>query len=323
MDNYLENIRNVPITDYAGRIGLHLFKVGKYYALKEYDSVRIDPYRNAFWRNSHYNMGSGDKSWTGGVIDFAIAFGNCEDAKTAIKEIASMYGIERDKEYQGTYVRPNVEKPTKPITLAGNSKVLSLPDKADENKKVWRYLVYERNINQSVVKYFLAKQMLYQDVHDNCVFHTDHFACLRSTRGQKFAIDASGCDYKECFYFEGKNASNKLYVAESVIDIMSVMSVMCNEHKRYVDNAYLALSGTNKQDSLFYHLEKNRNINQVVLCLDNDEAGVNATNNVISTLKEKYPDVSYEIYSAPIGKDWNEYLQQCNIPQKELNRDDR
>ena len=321
MDNYLENVRSVPITDYACRIGLHMYRVGKYYALKEYDSVRIDPIRNAFWRNSHYNMGSGDKSWTGGVIDFAMAFGNNPDAKTAIKEIASMYGIEHDKEYRGTYVQPVTVNSKKMPPVANDKKILSLPEKAEDNKKVWRYLVYGRNINQSVVKYFLAKKMLYQDVHDNCVFHTDHFGCLRSTRGQKFAIDASGCDYKECFYFEGKNASNTLYVAESVIDIMSVMSVMCDQKKRYTDNAYLALSGTNKQDSLFHHLDQNKNITFVKLCLDNDEAGQTATNHIIETLKENYPNVRYEIYTAPSGKDWNEYLQKCPQKSKENEHD--
>lgn len=306
MSEYIENVRSVPITDYAMRIGIPLVKIGKYYSIKGNDSVRIDPMKNAFWRNSRFSMGSGDRAWTGGVIDFAMAFGGCIDAKTAIKEIADMYGIEHRKEYVPTYQQPIVEERQKPKRKAGD---VEYPKKAEDIKKAWRYLFHERKINISVLKYFVAKKMLYQDTHGNCVFCTDKFACMRSTFGKKFAIDASGCDYNECFFFKGKNASDTMIVAESVIDIMSLMSLMCDNGKRYVDYAYLALTGTNKIESIFYHLDKEPQIKKVVLGFDNDEAGEIAYRAVIEKISKEYPQIKVEKRVAPSAKDWNEYLQ--------------
>ena len=43
---------DISITDYAVRLGFTLKKVGSYYTLKEHDSVRIDPVKNKFYRNS-------------------------------------------------------------------------------------------------------------------------------------------------------------------------------------------------------------------------------------------------------------------------------
>lgn len=306
MSEYIDNIKNVPITDYALRIGMSLTRIGKYYSIKGYDSVRIDPSKNAFWRNSRFSMGSGDRNWTGSVIDFAIAFGGCADAKSAIKEIAEMYGIERSKDYKAVYQKPIVENEAKPKRKAGEVKY---PEKASNNNKAWRYLFHERKINNSVLKYFVAKKMLYQDTHDNCVFNTERFACMRSTWGKKFAIDAEGCDYKECFFFKGKNASDTLVVAESVIDIMSIMTVMCDKGLRYVDYSYLALTGTNKIESIFYHLDNEPQIKKIALCFDNDTAGENAYNAVVDILKEKYSYIQFKKMTSPQGKDWNEYLQ--------------
>lgn len=312
MSEFIDNVRSVPITDYAQRIGYSLGRIGKYYYIKGHDSVRIDPQKNAFWRNSQFSMGHGDKTWTGGVIDFAIAFNNCPDAKTAIKEIAEMYGIERTKEYVPTYQKPVIKKNGQPKRDAGNVK---FPEKATDNKRVWRYLFHERKINTSVLKYFLAKKMLYQDMHGNCVFTTNKFACMRSTCGKRFAIDAEGCDYNECFFFKGKNASDTMVVAEAVIDLMSIMTLMCDKGVRYVDYTYLALTGTNKIESIFYHLDKEPQLKRVVLCLDNDEAGMKACNEITTVLGEKYADIEVVIETVPIGKDWNEYLK--NIRDKE------
>lgn len=297
---YLEEVKRVPITDYASKIGFHIVaKSGKYVSIKEHDSVRIDVYKNAFWRNSN--------GVSGGVIDFAMEFGGCMSAKDAIAEIASMYGIERNKEYTPTYTtKYEKSKEEKPKRVAGD---VLLPERAKESKVVWSYLMNERCIDKSVLYYFRSHRMLYQDTHRNCVFHTEKFACMRSTGGQKFAIDAEGCDYNECFFFKGKADADTLFVCEGVIDIMSVMTMMCREGKRYTDNAYLALSGVNKADSIFFHLEKEEGIKRVVLCFDNDTAGEKAYAEVSERLAKEYPNIEVVKYNAPHCKDWNDYLQ--------------
>ena len=46
----LEKLKDISIVDYARQIGFTPIKVGRYYSLKEHDSVRIDTSRNVFFR---------------------------------------------------------------------------------------------------------------------------------------------------------------------------------------------------------------------------------------------------------------------------------
>lgn len=311
MDNsYRDTIRSIPITDYAERLGMHIRSVasGRYVSLKEHDSVRIDLQKNCFWRNSTNASGS--------IIDFALEFQNesgCYSAKEAMDSIAEMYGIERSKMRDSSreYAPPKpfktyeAEKPMEKKLMLPSPKVV---DGKPTSKRAWHYLVDERKIDKGVVNFFRHRGMLYQDEHNNCVFKTNDFACLRSTGGKKFAIDVSGCNYDEGFFFRGKNESNKLYVCEGVIDIMSVMSLRAMQKQMYTDSMYLALSGVGKTDCIYNHLNNEPTVNTVYLCFDNDEAGRKAHAEVKQKLAEDYPNIKVVDCFAPRGKDWNEYL---------------
>lgn len=301
--SFADDIKSIPITDYALRCGYTLVKKGgRYVSLREHDSVMIDTYRNCFWRNSVFQKGR--SGGAGSVIDFAMEFMGY-DLKAAMRNIAETYGISGESERK-VEVPKQVEAPiVLPKREPGD---LDLPPKDTEYKSVYRYLLGQRKLDIAVVRYFVSKNMLYQDSkHKNCVFVTDKFACLRSTTGS-FKIDVSGCDYNECFYFRPSKKAQTLVVAESVIDIMSIMTQFVREKKRFTDYSYLALTGTNKVPSLFYHLEKDKDINHVVLAMDNDEAGEKAISMALEGLKDMgYPGL-VEVYSPPSGKDWNEYI---------------
>lgn len=75
--SFLDNIKAVPITDYATRSGFTLVRKGKYFSLKEHDSVIIDVEKNCFWRNSRFSKGY--KGGAGSIIDFAIEFNGATD----------------------------------------------------------------------------------------------------------------------------------------------------------------------------------------------------------------------------------------------------
>ena len=47
--SFLDSIKAVPVTDLAQRMGYSLVKKGRYYSLKEHDSVIIDTTKNCFW----------------------------------------------------------------------------------------------------------------------------------------------------------------------------------------------------------------------------------------------------------------------------------
>lgn len=303
---FCESVKAVPITDYAERCGYTVIRKGKYYSLKEHDSVIINTEKNCFWRNSRFQKGY--KGSAGSVIDFAIEFCGARDAKEAMRQIASVYGIEGDKEPRVVYRKPAVEPQKRPERKAGN---VLLPEKDADNKRVYAYLLKTRRIEQVVIRYFLGKKMLYQDTHKNCVFHTGTtFGCLRGTEtNKKFILDLEGCDYDECFFIRPNAKANTLIVAESVIDVMSIMSQLVKEGKRFTDYSYLALSGVGKMPSLFIHLLKDKRFNAVVLAFDNDEGGEKATRIAENGLVEYGFNGRYAIASAPSGKDWNEYVQ--------------
>lgn len=306
--SFLNNIKSVPITDFAERIGYTVVRKGRYYSLAEHDSVVIDTNKNCFWRNSRFSKGY--KGGAGSVIDFAVEFNNASDAKEAMRQIAQMYGIEGDGQAKVPFRKPVAE----PVEKQKEVKVgeIVLPEKDADNRCVYAYLRHTRGIERSVVRYFFAKRMLYQDTHKNCVFHTGTiFGCVRGTSTEKrFVGDLEGSDYEECFFFRGKKDAETLIVAESVIDIMSVMSKFCRENVRYVDYCYLALAGTNKLNSVFHHIEKaqveGRGIKKVLIATDNDEAGEIAACKIAEGL-DAY-NISYERFAPPQGKDWNEYV---------------
>ena len=305
--DFLDNIKAVPVTDYAERCGYTLTKIGKYYSLKEHDSVRIDPDKNCFWRNSTFRKGV--KGGAGSVIDFAIEINGARDAKEAIRWIAELYDIKDNGEPNVNFKKPVVQTAKKNEKKPGE---VILPQKDKDNRCVYGYLLKTRCIEHSVIRYFFAKKMLYQDGHKNCVFHTGtKFACVRGTDTEKrFILDLEGCDYNECFFFRGSNEADTLVVAESVIDIMSVMSHFCHEKKKYVQYCYLALSGTNKLESVFYHvkqeLEKGHPIKKVLIATDADKAGEKAATEIVDGLSSF--DVECVRYAPPAGKDWNEYI---------------
>ena len=303
--SFLDNIKAIPITDYAQRCGYSLVRKGnKYVSLKEHDSVMIDIAKNCFWRNSTFQRGS--RGGAGSVIDFAMEFMGFERNK-ALRELALMYGIEGEKPAAVSY------KATPKPTLPPKREVgdLALPPKAEQMKEVFHYLLKERKIDISVVRYFVAKKMLYQDAkHNNCVFVSHKFGCIRSTRGKRYAFDLEGCDYNECFFFRPSKAATTLIVAESVIDIMSIMTQFVREKKRYTNYCYLAFAGTNKLPSLFYHLEQEKDIDYIMLAFDNDTAGEKSTNAALEGLRDMKYSGSVEFFTAPNGeKDWNEFIK--------------
>jgi DNA primase len=71
------------------------------------------------------------------------------------------------------------------------------------------------------------------------------------------------------------------------------------------EHSYVALCGVSPQ-AMMGMLEQNSQIREVALCLDNDVAGIAATNRLTETLHQAgYDDVSCLMSDC---KDWNEQL---------------
>ena len=296
--------REVNILDYAGMHGIELQRVGRYYTLKGHDSVRIDPDKNCFWRNS----GIGQTT-TGSVIDFANAFVHNEDLHESLKELTGLVsGI-----YEVTNTVPSVHQKTQQTRKSLEE---NLPERAKNMHRAYAYLTQTRFIEPDVVQDFVNRKMLYQDVKGNCVFvaydetQKPVFASFRGTLSErKFLGDVSGSDYRKGFYIDNK--SDKLIVTESVIDAMSVMSILYGQGVDYKQYDYLPLNSADKHATLLAHLADSPK-EEVFLAFDHDLTGVKN----MQLLKEEILDErsgfdmkSEQItFHVPEKKDWNEEL---------------
>jgi len=312
MSDYINEIKSIPIINYAESLGFEIVRKGKYYSLREHDSVRINAEKNCFWRNSVFKgRGTGG---AGSIIDFAIEFCGYNSASEAIKSLAFAYGVKRRKVFH-----QNIRHETTPLTVRKvktldndtnndtNKKTLALPLKSENNNAVFYYLCKERNIDLSVVRYMFAKKLIYEDTKHNCVFVSNNFACVRSTSGS-YVGDVAGSNYYECFYLRCNLNSTTLVVTESVIDMMSVMTYFLKMGGSYTDYCYLALCGTAKLSSLYYHVEQEKSFTSVMLALDNDEAGRSATNAAQKELNRMNFNGNIVDFKPFCGKDWNDCI---------------
>lgn len=291
MKTDLEEIKKIRITEYARQMGFTPVKIGSYYTLKEHDSVRIDPRKNIFFRNS-----TGDR---GTVIDFVMAFKGVSCGE-AIKLLCDE--IELPKVYKEQNSVPQKKKE------------LILPAKARNMKNVFAYLVKTRCINQKIVQEMVDRDMLYQDERNNCVFVSRNengksvFATVRGTNtDKKWVGDVSGCDYSHSFFID--NCSRNLIVTESVIDAMSMMDIKEQKGENHQEYNYLSVSGLGKsREALGYHLGKTL-YDIVFLAFDNDDKGREIAKEMKKHIESINQDISVSMLIPEAAKDWNEELQ--------------
>lgn len=297
--------REVRIEDAAQRyFGFSVVRKGKYLSLKEHDSVIIDPSRNCFWRNS--KQGKGRSIGKGGsVIDFVLEFSNMELSEALKLLEEEVYGLEALPKFSREEIPNKKERET--------LEELKLPKKDSNMRNVYAYLIKNRKIDPDVVQEWVDRKCLYQDTHKNCVFvgydwknpKEPVFACRRGTNTFKpFYGDVEGCDYSQGVYFGNKKAT-RLYIAESPIDVMSVMSL--KKGKRNQHN-YLAMAGAWKEESIQTYLQ-DASLKEIHIGTDRDEAGDRSAEAIQKIVREHRPDVQVIRDRPEGGKDWNEVLQ--------------
>lgn len=298
--------QEINILDYAGMHGIELQRVGRYYTIKDHDSVRIDPDKNCFWRNS----GVGQTT-TGSVIDFANAFVHNDDLHESLKELSALVG-----ESQSSAVRATAVYKKESNHLGRKSLEENLPERAKNMHRAYAYLTQTRFIEPEIVQDFVDQKMLYQDTRGNCVFvaydqeEKPVFASFRGTLSErKFLGDVSGSNYKEGFYIH--NGAEKLIVTESVIDAMSIMSILHGQGIDFKQYDYLPLNGADKHETLLTHL-KDSPEKQVLLALDHDLAGVKNMQLLKENMLEQFSGLGMRAdqitFHVPHTKDWNEEL---------------
>lgn len=235
----------------------------------------------------------------GGAIKFMQEFYDM-DFQTAVQELL------------GQTVTPLSHSP--PIASAKEEKKeFRLPEPNCNMHRVYAYLIKQRFIAPEVITHFAKQHTLYEDKeHHNAVFiGLDENSIPRqahkrstSTFGSSFRQTIEGSDTRYSFSHFGE--SGKLFVFEAPIDMMSFLTLYPQD---WQNHSYIAMNGV-YENAVLTALKNHSNLSEIVLCVDNDEGGIEAVDRLRDILAEKgYTNVKR---LAPEYKDWNEVLKAKN-----------
>ncbi len=299
-------LKEIDLIEYMRNCGYTPYPMGngRYYGLKEYNSVRIYPDTNTYF---HPGSGNGDPRRLN-VINFAewhFGISNNEAINMLVK------GLRDKPEYLTSKVKretPTVEK-----------QEFVLPEKTTGNyKHIYAYLIKTRCISKTVITDMIKRGYLYEDIRGNSTFvgfNNDDKACFCFQRGSSdkipeghnraFTKIITGSDFD--FAWSVCNNSNKLFVTEACIDSMSAMTLFELHNRNPNDCDYLATCGPSLRPLVNY-LDNHPNINRIYLGFDNDAVGDKYRLRAAQILKDK----GYKgdiVNKPPLTKDFNEDLK--------------
>ncbi len=262
---------------------------GSTYCTREHDSLKIS---NGKW--NWFSRGIGGKT----ALDYLIKV----QGFSFTQAVEALVGQNFSPLPRAPQAQPKKQEP----------RVLSLPKSSRCATHMVSYL-HGRGIDYDVIDYCIQTGRLYESLpYHNCVFVGREasgkpvFASKRGTydlNGSGFKGDAVGSDKNVAFRLPCDPALDWVAVFEAPIDLMS----FCTLHRQVRSNA-VALCGL-YQGPLDTYLRENSHLKRIVLCLDADGPGREATEKFQAEYAEKGYTVSAR---APAqGKDWNECLQLC------------
>ena len=286
---------SVNLEEFLRMRGEKLERVGREHKLIYYDSSgKHDSItlRGSTWFDHKNQVG-------GGAIKFMQEFYDM-DFQTAVQELL------------GQRVTPLSHSPPKAIAKE-EKKEFRLPQANTNMHRVYAYLIKQRFIAPEVITHFAKQHTLYEDKeHHNAVFvgidenGVPRQASKRSTNsyGNSFRITCQGSDTRYSFAHFGE--SKRLYVFEAPIDMMSFLTLYPKEWQKH---SYIDMNGV-YENAVLTALKNLSNLSEVILCVDNDEGGIEAVDRLKDILTENgYTDVKR---LAPKFKDWNEVLKAKN-----------
>lgn len=182
---------------------------------------------------------------------------------------------------------------------------IQLPEKNNTNKRVFAYLSYTRKISENLILFLFNSNYLFESATThNCVFlgfdkdNIVRYSMQRSTLSSSILkFESKGSDKK--FSFSLKGNSDELFVFESIIDLLSFLTIF---DLKIGSSNFLSLAGTS--DIALDSFVSNHTIKKIIFCLDNDPTGKKAQ----SKLMKKFARSHLVINRLPNFKDWNDDL---------------
>lgn len=282
-----DKARSTDLVDLLERQGERLKRSGNEYQWR--DGSNKVTIRGNLWYHQYEEVG-------GDAIDFVRKFYN-KDYPEAMEYLLNGYGGTL------TAVPPIQQK----------EKAFIMPERNENMRRVYAYLLYKRGIDREIINAFAHKNMIYESLpHHNAVFvgydssGEPRHAHKRGSGSQStYKGNAEGSMPEYSFHWNG--TSDKLFLFEAPIDMLSYISMNPYQWQK---NTYAA-SCSVADRVLFQCLKDNPTIREIYLCLDNDEAGQTAAKRI----SDKLFVMGYKAeILTPIHKDWNEDL---NNLQKE------
>jgi hypothetical protein len=229
---------------------------------------------------------------------------------TAVDFVQEQYGLSYPQAVQLLLGSGAVATPINHPLSETHRKPFELPPPNKNMRRVYAYLIKQRCIDREIIYYFAHRGLLYEDAqYHNAVFvgidqeGKPRHAHKKSTslNDSSFRANQTGSEAAFSFHHIGQN--DTLYVFEAPIDMLSFLTLY---PKGWQQNSYLSLCSISDH-ALFAQLKNHRHLQKIVLCLDNDQAGHQASERIISKLIDcGYVDVSV---LSPEFKDWNDVLK--------------
>lgn len=285
-----------------------LVKVGNgTYTTKTHDSIRIS---NGLW--NWFSEGVGGKN----AISYLMKVKNysfLEAVETIIGNV-------------------NVKKPVIHKEEKQDNIELVLPQKSNNSERAKIYLM-SRGIAPEIINECINDNLIYESLpNHNVVFigfddsKSPKYAFYRGTNKTRFMGEAKGSDKKYTFRLEAKTQCTRVHLFESAIDLLSYATLLKMKNIDWHKENMISLGGVNNPSKINENnkipiaikefLEKNPNINEIHLHLDNDEVGRNASKSLQDVLSKKYTVLDRP---APLGKDCNDNLKYV-LGIKKLNK---
>lgn len=300
----LDKANNVSIVDYINSLNLETKRTGKTIKVEGYGGLYIDPIENK------WNCFSEEKG--GGPIQLVAFLEN----KTWVESVKTLLG----NRYESNIVQ-NKHRDIQ----SENNKEFILPKKNNTFNHVIAYLIKSRGIDKHVVYNCIQNKTLYEDEKRNCVFvgydeeGIPRYAGRRGTNTSRvFKGEVENSNKAFSFNIPGK--TNKLYVFESPIELMSYLTLFQRKamYNKGFNHHMVSLGGLSPV-ALNRYLEDNPNIDEINICLNNDKEGIKAANNIRQEYQDRYRiNIEY-----PDVKDWNELLVQVNKINKDIQNKDK
>lgn len=309
-----EAAARVNILDYLKAKGYGFENEGRYFRSKEHSSLVIRT--DGFWNwNKYDEHGNSTVTLLSKLLQTDQGYDNKTAYIQAVKNLAHFGGFAEREEREN--FSPGGREVKKTETGTSNppgekwEKTLQMPEKSTDYKRAIAYLCKTRKIDYDIVKKLIAEKKIIQEAKTNNVgfvaYDEDGQAkhiFLRGTMSDKsFKKDAPGSDKAYPFTFGGSEESKRVYVFEAAIDALSHATIAKRCGKETGDYR-ITLNGVSSE-GLDGFLKRHKNVKEIVVYTDNDEAGEKCARSIAETKSGEY-----KLYrqKAPLGKDWNEYL---------------